>query len=56
MIRELLQDETGASSIEYGLIAFIITFAIIVGVSALGDELRGIYEKAGEGLEAANFD
>ena len=56
MIRELLRDETGATSIEYGLIAFIITFAIVVGVAALGDHLQGVYEKVGDGVEAVSFD
>ncbi|MFB2552610.1 Flp family type IVb pilin [Ensifer soli] len=35
----LLKDESGATAIEYGLIAALISVALITGATALGDEL-----------------
>ena len=35
----LMKDETGATAIEYGLIAALISVALIGGASALGDGL-----------------
>ncbi|WP_082092636.1 Flp family type IVb pilin [Devosia epidermidihirudinis] len=37
------QDESGATAIEYGLIAALISVAIIVAVSTLGNTLRGVF-------------
>jgi pilus assembly protein Flp/PilA len=41
--RRLLGDESGATAIEYGLIGALLSIAIIVGVTALGTSLQGIY-------------
>ena len=38
-----ISDEEGASSIEYGLLVTLIALAIMVGVSALGVSLKGLY-------------
>ena len=35
-IRKFLKDETGATAIEYGLIAALIALAIVVGAGSLG--------------------
>ena len=35
-----LKDESGATAIEYGLIAALISVALIVGAGALGDSLN----------------
>ncbi len=40
-----LQDETGATAIEYGLIAAIIAVALISGLGAFGDGLVKIFEQ-----------
>ena len=40
-IRPLLRDERGASAVEYGLILALIFLAVMGGVSALGDSVRG---------------
>lgn len=37
------QDESGATAIEYGLIAALISVVIIAAVSALGDTLFGVF-------------
>jgi pilus assembly protein Flp/PilA len=39
-----LKDESGATAIEYGLIAAGIAVAIIVAVQALGGTLTGIFQ------------
>ena len=37
------QDESGATAIEYGLIAALIAVVIIAGVTALGTNLRDMF-------------
>lgn len=39
------QDESGATAIEYGLIAALISVVIIGAVSALGGSLTGVFDK-----------
>jgi pilus assembly protein Flp/PilA len=39
-----LKSETGASSIEYGMLAFGIAVAIVVAVLSLGTELTNSYQ------------
>lgn len=38
------QDESGATAIEYGLIAALISVVIIAAVSALGGTLNGVFD------------
>jgi pilus assembly protein Flp/PilA len=38
-----VKDESGATAIEYGLIASLIGVAIIAGVKALGTKLSGTF-------------
>ncbi len=39
MFRKLFSDESGATAIEYGLIAALIAVAIIAGATAVGTNL-----------------
>lgn len=39
MIKRFFQDESGATAIEYGVIAAMISVGIIAAVSLLGDSL-----------------
>ncbi|WP_184716820.1 Flp family type IVb pilin [Caulobacter sp.] len=39
-VTRFLKDESGATAIEYGLIAALIAVVIITGVSALGNNLN----------------
>ncbi len=41
--REFTDDESGATAIEYGLIAAGIAVAIIAGVFAVGEELNNFF-------------
>ncbi|MBL0942438.1 MAG: Flp family type IVb pilin [Alphaproteobacteria bacterium] len=43
MLRNFIRDETGATAIEYGLIASLIAVAIVVGATALGGKLNGMF-------------
>ena len=54
MLRNFLQDEDGATAIEYGLIAALISVAIIAGIEAIGGELADTFDTIDSGLEAAN--
>ncbi len=39
LIARFVKDESGATAIEYGLIAALIALAIMVGASSLGNEI-----------------
>lgn len=41
--RALARDESGATAIEYGLLASLIALAITVGAGALGTSLNGLF-------------
>jgi pilus assembly protein Flp/PilA len=43
VLKKFLQDETGATAIEYGLIASLIAVALIGGFSALADSLQTLW-------------
>lgn len=43
LIRSFLHDESGATAIEYGLIAALIGTAIIGGMGAYGAELGNLF-------------
>ena len=41
--KSLLNDETGATAIEYGLLAALISVAILLTVQGLGTTLKGVF-------------
>ena len=43
-LRAFYRDKSGATAIEYGLIAAGIAVAIIAAVFALGDDIKGFFE------------
>jgi pilus assembly protein Flp/PilA len=51
LLNRFAKDESGATAIEYGLIAALIAVAIIAAVSALGGRLSGTFEEITEGLD-----
>ena len=48
-----LKDESGATAIEYGLIAAIVGVGIIVSLGTLRDALDGIFTRVGTELDSA---
>jgi pilus assembly protein Flp/PilA len=44
LVNRFAKDESGATAIEYGLIATLIAVAIIVGATALGSKLNAVFE------------
>lgn len=54
MFARFLKDESGATAIEYGLIAALIAVAIIGGVSALGTNAGETFTKVSTEIEEAN--
>lgn len=53
-LRELLKDESGATAIEYGLIAALIAVAVMTTVSGLGSQLKTTFSKTSSQLNTAN--
>jgi pilus assembly protein Flp/PilA len=53
MIRKFLKDESGATAIEYGLIAALVAIACIVALEAMGTSLAGMYTGVKNKLDCA---
>ena len=51
-IRNLLQDESGASAVEYGLLVALIAVVIIGAVTALGQSIRGMFSAVATTISA----
>jgi pilus assembly protein Flp/PilA len=51
-IKRLIADQSGATAIEYGLIAAGISVAIIATVTALGGSLNGTFTTVSNALTA----
>lgn len=45
LIRSMLRDESGATAIEYGLIAALIGTAVVGGMGAYGTQLGNLFNK-----------
>ncbi|QDZ12977.1 Flp family type IVb pilin [Devosia ginsengisoli] len=45
------KDESGATAIEYGLIAALISVGIILAVTTLGNNLRDVFSTVGNALD-----
>ena len=50
-IRRFLKSDDGATAIEYGLIAALISVAIIIAVTAIGDNLEVVFNTIAGNLE-----
>lgn len=53
VFRSVLKDESGATAVEYGLIAALIAVAIIVAVSAVGNSLDNTFNTISTKLDEA---
>ena len=54
--QSMLHDESGATAIEYGLIAALVAVAAIAAMTFLGGELEGIFAGVGNELKDASDD
>ena len=54
LIKRFRNDESGATAIEYGLIAALIALAIMAGASTIGTEIGETFTTIGTELEGAN--
>lgn len=50
-----LKDESGATAIEYGLIAALISVAIIGGATAVGTELSAMFKRLATKISTVTF-
>jgi pilus assembly protein Flp/PilA len=53
MFRRFVKDDGGATAIEYGLIAALVSVAIIVMLGTLGDNLNATFKEVADQLTAA---
>jgi pilus assembly protein Flp/PilA len=54
LVKRFLNDESGATAIEYGLIAALIAVVIITAVGLVGTQLDATFNKIQTKLAAAN--
>jgi pilus assembly protein Flp/PilA len=53
LLSRFLKDESGATAIEYGLIAALVSVAIITALTTLGSSLKGIFTSISDKLNNA---
>ena len=53
-VSRFVKDESGATAIEYGLIAALIAVAIVTAVTAVGTNLNSIFSNVNTKLTAAS--
>ena len=52
-IKNFWNDESGATAIEYGLIAGLIAVIIIGALTAIGTSLNGLFQKISDAVSSA---
>jgi pilus assembly protein Flp/PilA len=53
LLARFYKDESGATAIEYGLIAALISVALITGATALGSTLNATFSSLSEKMNTA---
>jgi pilus assembly protein Flp/PilA len=53
MFLRFIEDESGATAIEYGLIAMLLSIAIVVGAGSVSDALQALFSNAGNQIADA---
>ena len=43
LVKRLVSEESGATAVEYGLIAGLVAVAVIAALTALGDSLNSLF-------------
>ena len=54
LIKTVIRDQSGATAIEYGLIAALVAIAAMGGMSLLGTSLNSIFTSVGSTLQTAS--
>ena len=54
LVTRFIKDKSGATAIEYGLIAALIAVAIIVGATALGQQLNTKFNEISTAVDNAS--
>jgi pilus assembly protein Flp/PilA len=54
LVTRFLKDQTGATAIEYGLVAGIVSIAIVVALTLMAAPLESLYEKIRDGVAFAS--
>ena len=55
VLRSFCADESGATAIEYGLIAALIAVGIIAAASSLGGQLSKLFTRVANRLNSSTF-
>ena len=53
VIRKLIKDESGATAIEYGLIAALVSVAAVAALTTLGESLQTMFGMVSTTLDTA---
>ncbi len=53
-VTRFLKDESGATAIEYGLIAALVAVVLVTALTAMGGSLKATFNSVGTKLDAAN--
>ncbi len=49
-VTRFLKDESGATAIEYGLIAALVAVALVTALTTMSGKLQGTFDEVGESL------
>jgi pilus assembly protein Flp/PilA len=52
IIKKMLLDDSGATAIEYGLIAALVAVAAIAAMQGLGSQVKSTFETTSSGMAA----
>jgi pilus assembly protein Flp/PilA len=53
VLQAFLKDDSGATAIEYGLIAALVSVATIAALTSLGDTVQEVFAQVDDGLQVA---
>lgn len=53
MLKRFLNDDRGATAIEYALICGLLFLAIVTALYSYGDSMGGLYKKIGDAISGA---
>ncbi len=54
LFTRFIEDESGATAIEYGLIAALIAVGMIAGATAIGDQLNNKFDSVAGTIKSEN--